>query len=66
MWPYVKGSRPDGGFEMFRVALYEVYTASNFASPPLYVDIQQCRDAILEGVAAKSVQPPCELSVRSI
>ena len=55
MWPYVKGSRPVGGFEIFRVALYEVYTASNFASPPLYVDIQQCRDAILEGVAAKSV-----------
>ena len=35
---------------MFRVVLYEVHTASNFGGPPLYFDMQQHRDAILEGV----------------
>ena len=51
---------------MLRVALYEVHTLSNFGSPPLHFDMQQYRDAILEGVAASSVQPPCGLSVCSI
>ena len=63
VWPYVKGSRPVGGLEMFRVALYEVHTVLNFGSPLLYFDIQQHRDVILEGVVASSVQPPCSLSV---
>ena len=51
---------------MFHVALYELYTVSNFGRPLLYFDMQQHRDAILEGVAASSVQPPCGLSVCSI
>ena len=66
VWPYVKRSRHVGDFEMFRVALYEVHTVSNFGSPPLYFDRWQHRDAILESVAASSVQPPCGLSVCSI
>ena len=63
MWPYVKGLRSVDNFGMFRVALCEVHTVSNFGSPPLYVDMQQSRDAILEGVVASSVQPRCDFSV---
>ena len=55
MWPYMKGSRPDVGLEMFHVALYEVHTLSNFGIPPLYFDIQQHREVLLEGVAASSI-----------
>ena len=66
VWPYGKGSRPVGGFEMFRVALYEVHTVPNFGRPPMYFDMLQHRDAIPESVAASSVQPPCGLSVCSI
>ena len=51
---------------MFGVAVYEVHTFSNFGSPPLYFDIQQLREALLEGVAASSVQRPCTISVCSI
>ena len=36
---------------MFGVAVYEVNTFSNFASPPLYFDIQQHREAILERIS---------------
>ena len=54
------------GLEMFRVACNDVHIVSNFGSPPLYFDMQQHRDAILEGVAASSVQLPCGLSVCSI
>ena len=50
---------------VFCVALCEVHTVSNFESPPLYFDIQQHRDVILEGVAASSVQQPSGLSVCS-
>ena len=51
---------------MFRVALYEVHTVSNFGISPLYFDIQQHRDAIPKGVAAGSMQPHCGLLVYSI
>ena len=66
VWHYVKGSRPVGCLDMFRVPLFEVHAASNFASPPLYFDIQQRRGVILGGIAASSVQPPCALSICSI
>ena len=61
MWPYVEGSRPLGGFEMFRVALYEVHTVSNFGSPPLYLDMRQHREALLGDVAATTLEPLCGL-----
>ena len=48
------------------VAIYEVHTFSNFGSPPLHFDIQQLREALLEDVAASSIQPPCAISIYSI
>ena len=43
-----------------------VNTFSNFGSPPLYFDTQQHREAILEGAAASSIQPPCPFQFFSI
>ena len=37
VWPYGKGSRPVGGFEMFRVALYEVHTG-----PRRTLEVRRC------------------------
>ena len=60
MWPYVKESRPNGGLAVFCVALYEVHM-SNFGGSPLYLDIQQHREALLGDVAATMLAAFCGL-----
>ena len=58
MWSYTKG--PNGGLTMFCVALYGVHM-SNFGGPPLYLDIQRHREALLGDVAATTLAALCGL-----